>query len=50
MAVKLDASPWGLGAWLLLNGRIVAWLSSALSAEDEAVFGHAIGESAGQQT
>ena len=50
ISVKLDASPWGLGGILLLNGHPTSWFSSPLSESDEEIFGHSIGSSTGQQT
>jgi len=50
VSVKLDASPWGLGAILLLDGSPHSWFSSPLTAEDSELFGHEIGDCSGQQT
>ena len=46
----LDASPFGLGGVLLIDGQIAAWLADALTSHDELIHGHAIGEDTGQQT
>ena len=50
VSVKVDASPWGLGGILLLNGSPFSWFASPLTAEDIEVFGHELGSSSGQQT
>ena len=44
-----DASPWGLGGWISVNGSIKHHFSDRLSEHDETIFGVAIGHSAGQQ-
>ena len=44
-----DASPWGLGAILLINCTIIAFFSSALDKADEEMAGVRIGGAAGQQ-
>ena len=46
----LDASPFGLGGVLLIDGQIAAWFADALTSHDERTHGHAIGEDTGQQT
>jgi len=48
--IDMDASPWGLGAILRIDGGFVEYFSDAISADDEWRFGHAIGDSKGQQT
>jgi hypothetical protein len=45
-----DASPWGLGAVLIVNGRPKSFFHDALSPIDETTFHHTIGDAAGQQT
>ena len=45
----MDASPWGLGAILFVDGVPRRWLSSSLSQDDASILGHAIGSSTGQQ-
>ena len=50
VAFYLDASPWGLGGVLVINGVLVAYFLSPLSAIDEAIHGYAIGDCKGQQT
>ena len=50
MIIAVDASPWGLGGVLYVNGVCVAWFSSALTAEDERRFGYKLGDHRGQQT
>ena len=46
----MDASPWGLGAILRINGGFVEYFSDDICAEDVLRFGHGIGDSKGQQT
>ena len=45
----VDASPWGLGAWLSVNGKVTHWLSSMLSELDYEKFKLTAGDPAGQQ-
>ena len=47
--IGTDASPWGLGGWLAINGTITQYFSSALSAFDTTKFGIQIGDTNGQQ-
>lgn len=47
--ITLDASPWGIGAFITVDTNIVSWFESKLDHHDERVFGHKIGEAAGQQ-
>ncbi len=44
-----DASPWGLGGWLSVNGKVVNHFSDAIASHDETIFGCKIGSSDGQQ-
>ncbi len=44
-----DASVWGIGAILFVDGRPVEWLSDALTPDDEAALGIAIGQDVSQQ-
>jgi hypothetical protein len=48
--IVTDASPWGLGGYLVYNGRIKAFFSSKLTKDDFDRFGHEQGNSHGQQT
>ena len=50
IAIIFDASPWDLGAVLTRNTVLIAWLVSPLRPEDQLLFGHERGSSAGQQT
>ena len=45
-----DASPFGLGAYLVVDGVALAYFTSPLTQQDEIVFGRARGDSSGQQT
>ena len=45
----LDASPWGLGAALRINGEWTAWLSDPLSEEDRSVLEAEVGDCKSQQ-
>ena len=46
----MDASPWGLGAVLFVDGRPQRWLASPLTEADVQTLGHPLGSSTGQQT
>ena len=45
----LDASPFGLGGVLCINGVPVTYFTSPLDANDERIHGQTIGDSVGQQ-
>eukprot|EP00971_Amphidinium_carterae_P342495 6481823-Amphidinium_carterae.2 len=47
--VELDASPWGLGGILALDGKALRYFAVPLDSHDEEQFGHQIGTSTGQQ-
>ena len=47
--ITLDASPWGLGGIMEVQGNIVSFFSSPLTNVDSQILGHAIGEASGQQ-
>ena len=47
--ITLDASPWGLGGIIEVQGNIVSFFSSPLSDVDSQILGHTIGEASGQQ-
>ena len=49
MEITGDASPWGLGADLRIQGVLTAWFCSSVSALDEQILGHTIGSPDGQQ-
>ena len=49
VAIGTDASPWGLGGWLAVDGDIIENFTSPISEEDVAKYGYAIGDAAGQQ-
>ena len=46
--IGTDASPWGLGGWLAIDGDITEYFTSPISADDIAKYGHAIRDVAGQ--
>jgi hypothetical protein len=47
--LNLDASPWGMGGYLLIDHRPVAWYSCPLGVEEAALLSIEIGSSAAQQ-
>ena len=47
--ITLDASPWGLGGALFCEGRLTAWFTSQLSADDAQILGIDIGSCKCQQ-
>ena len=49
VAIGTDASPWGLGGWLAVDGEVRQYFTSPISAADIAKYGYAIGDAAGQQ-
>jgi len=49
VSMTLDASPFGLGAWLEVEGKIIRFIESPLDSLDEARFQCKRGVSAGQQ-
>ena len=48
--VCVDASPWGLGAYLAKHGAIVEYFHSSVSIEEASVLGQQIGKCESQQT
>ncbi len=44
-----DASPWGLGAYLLVDGSVASWYSCPLTPQDGEVLRTPVGSSSGQQ-
>ena len=50
ISINLDASPWGLGAYLEINRHIVSFFTCVITVEEAALLGHEIGSSAAQQT
>ena len=46
--IVCDASPWGVGATLLLGGSPIEWLGDDLTAEDHSILGTNPGDPAGQ--
>ena len=48
LQIICDASPWGLGALLVEKGRIVAWLASEITEQDEMILGAKKGDCASQ--
>jgi hypothetical protein len=49
ITLELDASPWGLGAVLVVDGYPEAWFASALATEELLLLGLELGESSAQQ-
>ena len=49
ISIVMDASPWGLGAILIINGIIREYFHSRLTKHDSKILGHAIGSCEGQQ-
>lgn len=47
--VGTDASPWGLGGWMSLNGHITHYFHSAVSSHELSIFGLTRGSCDGQQ-
>ena len=47
--IVLDASPWGLGAFIMKDGLHLEWFSSEISKEEADALGIVIGSSASQQ-
>ena len=50
ITLELDASPWGLGGVLVINGSPVSWFASALSTDELHVLDVKLGDCAAQQT
>jgi hypothetical protein len=48
--IDLDASPWGLGGILRINGKFESYFTDALTEEDLSKYGFARGDCKGQQT
>ena len=44
-----DASPWGLGGWLAIDGAITHYFASKLTQDDVDKFNTPIGDAQGQQ-
>ena len=49
MQLVTDASPWGIGGYLVANGNILVYYTSKLTEHDERVLQLQIGESSAQQ-
>ena len=47
--IGTDASPWGMGGWLSINGATTHFFACPVSPQDEEIYGHAVGSSTGQQ-
>ena len=50
VVTRVDASPWGLGGVLYINGRASAWCASQLVGFDAETPHHPLGEAEGHQT
>eukprot|EP00972_Heterocapsa_arctica_P037718 5551248-Heterocapsa_arctica.AAC.1 len=49
VSICTDASPWGIGAYLEINGVIVEYLAGTISQAEAELLGHVRGGCAGQQ-
>ena len=49
MILTLDASPWGLGGYLVVNGQHIAWFACSLTQDDVDVLDIELGSSTVQQ-
>jgi hypothetical protein len=49
VTIVTDASPWGIGGWISINGIVVQYFADRISAWDTAVLKAEIGSSASQQ-
>ena len=47
--INLDASPWGIGGYIVLKDQIMKWFASAISQEEAEILSFRIGDAAGQQ-
>ena len=47
--IGTDASPWGLGGWLSIDGSITQYFASPLTKEDSDKYGIPLGDAVGQQ-
>ena len=45
----LDASPWGIGGYIIIRGIILHWFASAISEDEANILSFRIGDAAGQQ-
>ena len=50
IAITMDASPWGMGAVITVNGRPFAFFGIPIDGDDLAMFGFERGDHRGQQT
>ena len=50
VTITVDASPFGMGAFIARGGDPKEWFAIALSEDDIAIFGLEVGDCAGQQT
>ena len=48
--IVTDASPWGFGGWIAIDGNIVEYFAEAITNEDLVKFNLKLGEHLGQQT
>jgi hypothetical protein len=47
--IGTDASPWGLGAWLAVDGVITHYFASPITADDQSIYSMVSGVAEGQQ-
>ena len=50
VCIVVDASPWGLGAFIMVDGVITEYFADMITDFDSVMFGHSIGSPDGQQT
>ena len=48
--INLDASPWGIGGYIIIRNTITRWFSSPISTQEAEILYMKIGDAAGQQT
>ena len=49
LEITTDASPWGIGGWISLDGRPLAWFAQKVSNTDAEVLARQIGSHLAQQ-
>ena len=49
MEIGTDASPWGIGGWLIADGKLTRFFTCPVSNDDRKMFDNPAGTSEGQQ-